>query len=235
MAGTGIDFRKSDIELYPTESQLCGGHGMSGVHINKKTECGIKGLFIAGDAASVPKQHLTGAFVFGEIAAEQAASYIASEPQTKLDEKQVIEAESLRDRRFNSNKGQIPVQEIEYKVRRMINDYVISPKSEYKLNRWLEWANIFEQEIDNDVLVRNGHELCKLYEIENIIKCGSLSAIAALERKESRWGMCHHRVDYPDTDNKNYLCHILLQKGEHIDDIKATTTPVLNMMGKGEK
>jgi succinate dehydrogenase/fumarate reductase flavoprotein subunit len=37
----GIDFRKSDIELWPTEHQVCGGHGSSGVYVNEKAECGL--------------------------------------------------------------------------------------------------------------------------------------------------------------------------------------------------
>ncbi len=41
--GRGIDFRKRDIELWPTECQLCGGHGMSGGYVNKSAETDIPG------------------------------------------------------------------------------------------------------------------------------------------------------------------------------------------------
>ena len=85
--GRGVDFRKRDIELWPTEAQMCGGHGMSGVRVNEKAESSVPGLYAAGDVASVPKQHLTGAFVFGEVAAEAAMDFIASQPDTKIDER----------------------------------------------------------------------------------------------------------------------------------------------------
>ena len=227
----GIDFRKHDIELYPTEVQLCGGHGMAGVRVNENAECGVPGLYVAGDAASVPKQHLTGAFVFGEIAAEQAVEFIASESKTKLDLRQVRVAETLRNQRYTTAGREIPIRELEYKVRRIIGEYVISPKSEYKLNRWLEWAQVFQKEIENEALIQNGHELSKLYEIENIVKCATFSAKASLERKESRWGNCHYRIDYPDTDDRNWLCHVVLQKGENANDIRVSKQPVLGMKG----
>ena len=44
-----------------------------GVVVNEKAETGVPGLYAAGDVSCVPKGHLTGAFVFGEIAAENAA------------------------------------------------------------------------------------------------------------------------------------------------------------------
>ncbi len=31
-------------------------------------------------------------------------------------------------------------------------------------------------------------------------------------REESRWGLYHHRVDYPDRDDANWFCHTDLYK-----------------------
>ena len=88
-----------------------------------------------------------------------------------------------------------------------------------------------KKEIENEALIQNGHELSKLYEIENIVKCATFSAKASLERKESRWGNCHYRIDYPDTDDRNWLCHVVLQKGENANDIRVSKQPVLGMKG----
>lgn len=229
--GRGVDFRKRDIELWPTEAQLCGGHGMAGALVNARAETGVPGLYAAGDVACVPKQHLTGAFVFGEVAAEGAVEYIAAQPSVKLDEGHVKKVEQERNRRFTKAGREIQVQELEYKVRRLIGDYVISPKNEYKLKNWLEWAGRFETEIRERVVVQNGHELSKLYEVENIVRCATLSALASLERKESRWGDAHRRVDYPKRDDKKYRCHIVLRKdGE--GEIRVGTRPIVGLDGK---
>ena len=230
--GRGIDFRKREIELWPTEAQICGGHGMGGLYVNEKAETGVPGLYAAGDVASVPKQHLSGAFVFGEVAAEEAVEFIKSNPTVKLDERQVQTVEDHRNHRFTSIDRDIDVREMEYKVRRLIGDYLISPKNEYKLNSWLEWSERIRKEIHNQVAVRSGHDLSKLYEVENIVHCADFSARASLERKESRWGGAHRRTDFPDRDDSKWLCHVIVNRGDSPDDIKVSTRPVRNLDGK---
>lgn len=228
----GIDFRKSDIELWPTESQICGGHGMAGLVVNEKAETTVPGLYAAGDVACVSKGHLTGAFVFGEIAAEQAVSFILSHPFPKIDETQIIHLRKKIEKRTNRKGNGIDVRDLEYKVRRLINDYVISPKNAYKLNRWLEWAERFEKEIEDDVLVKNGHELSKVFEVENIIQCATFSARASLERKESRWGNAHQRTDFPERDDQNWLCHVDVFRGKN-GEILVTRRPLIREFPSG--
>jgi len=231
--GRGVDFRKDDIELWPTECQLCGGHGMSGIIVNEKAESEIPGLYAAGDASCVPKQFLTGAFVFGEVAAEQAVKFISSQTAAKLDDGHVLAIENQRNNRYGSVDKNIDVRELEFKVRRLISDYVISPKNEVKLMNWIKWSEIFKKEIDNDVVVSNGHELSKLYEIEHIVRCATLSAFAALERKESRWGASHRRTDYPAKDDANWLRHITLHTEKESGNINVGTMPITRMKKGG--
>lgn len=230
--GRRIDFRKRDIELWPTEAQICGGHGLAGVVVNERAETGVPGLYAAGDTASVPKQHLTGAFVFGEIAAEQAVQFIQGQSKVRLDQQQVDRFREERNRRLDAAERLIDVRELEYKVRRLIGDYVISPKNEYKLLRWREWASTFADEIGNKVSIQDGHELSKLYEVENIVHCASISAIAGLERKESRWGNAHHRTDFPETDNDNWLCHLDVRKGINCQDVKVSKRQLAGLYGR---
>jgi succinate dehydrogenase/fumarate reductase flavoprotein subunit len=205
---------------------------MSGVWVNVKAESNIPGLYVAGDVASVPKQHLTGAFVFGEVAAESMVDFIDSLPDTKIDDQQVEAAARERDRRFTTIDREIEVSELEYKVRRFIGDYVISPKNAVKLNRWLECSERFRAEIHDQVLIRNAHELSKLYEIDNIVACATLSAKASLERKESRWGAAHRRTDFPERDDRNWLRHVVLTRGDAPEDIRVDTRPVIGLNGR---
>jgi len=230
--GRGIDFRKREIALWPTEAQICGGHGMGGLYVNEKAETGVPGLYAAGDVASVPKQHLSGAFVFGEVAAEEAVEFIKSITTVKLNERQVQAVENRRNHRFTVIDRDIDVREMEYKVRRLIGDYLISPKNEYKLNSWMEWSERIRKEIQDQVVVRNGHDLSKLYEVENIVHCADFSARASLERKESRWGAAHRRTDFPDRDDNQWRCHVIVNRGDSPDDIKVSTRPVRDLDGK---
>jgi len=207
----GIDFRDGRIELGITEYQLCGGHGMTGIVVNEKTETSLKGLYAAGDVACVPFQHLTGAFVFGEVAAENAI-VLAKNTQNKKIAETIIEAEKEDLFKIMKKEGNISVGEFEYKIRRTISDYVVPPKNERKLLQALWWTPRFRNEMKK-IRVNDFHELSRFKEIEFILDCTELSAHASLERKESRWGWFHYRTDYPKQDDVNWLKHIVLEYG----------------------
>jgi len=230
--GRNVNIRKDDIELWPTEFSLCGGHGSAGIYVDKKTATSVPGLYAAGDVASVPGQHLSGALVFGEVAAEQAVQFIQNNSGVSLDKQQVKKSEEKRKLRSNSTKGEIGVKELEYKVRRFIGDYVVSPKNEYKLNRWLECSKGFKEEIETQVRIKNGHDLSKLYEVEHIVQCADYSATASLLRKESRWGFNHYRSDFPETDHDHWTKHILVKKNGTTNELFAETKAVQDLNGK---
>lgn len=212
-AGRGIDFRKQDIELWPTEYYLCGGHGLAGIRVNERAETAVPGLYAAGDVASVAKQHLTGAFVFGEIAAEEAVRYVAETPEPRLDEADVEAVKKEVAERFTDRGRDIAVNDLERKVRRMVADYLVSPKNARKFAQWKYWSQTFREDIKH-VAIRNGHELSKLYEVENILLCADCSALAGDFRKESRWGESHYRSDYPERDDANWKCHVVIKMKE---------------------
>ncbi|MCL4459708.1 MAG: FAD-binding protein [Chloroflexi bacterium] len=212
--GRGINFRRELVELAPTEFYLCGGHGLSGLVVNDRAETSLEGLFAAGDVASVPRQHLTGAFVFGEIAAENAIAlsrevYPADEGQVLQSQHQVVAPWQ------GGNDRQVTLEQFEYKVRRTINDYLTPPKNKYKLVQGIWWMERFREELEQRAIVRDYHELGKFLEIGFIIDCAQLSATASLAREESRWGLYHHRADFPETDDANWRKHVVLQRGDH--------------------
>ncbi|NHJ38443.1 MAG: fumarate reductase/succinate dehydrogenase flavoprotein subunit [Asgard group archaeon] len=225
----GIDFRDGLIELGITEYQLCGGHGLTGVFVNEKTETTLKGLFAAGDVACVPLQHLTGAFVFGEIAGENAVEYANKTKHMKVDESLIqIEKKrlySIMNRKENS--GEISLREFEYKVRRTISDYVVPPKNERKLRQALWWIPRFKEEMKN-LQVADYHELGRFEEIQYILDCAELSTHASLVRKESRWGWFHYRTDYPQQNDEKWLFHVVLEKGKIPGEVKTTLVPIKN-------
>lgn len=226
--GRDVDFRTGEIELWPTEAFLCGGHGQTGVRVNVKAESTVPGLYAAGDTSLVARGHLTGAFVFGEIAAEDATEYAAARGPVELDRSQVDEFIRDRDERLDSRNGNIPIEEFEYKARRMINDYIVPPKNNYKLDRAIWWMHRFRKELFEVVKVGDAHDLFKTYEVENIIQCALMSAMASKERTESRWGLWHYRSDYPHKDEK-WRKHVVLKMGESLEDVIISHAPVLTL------
>ena len=229
-AGRGINFRSGDIELWPTEYYLCGGHGMTGIFVDEKAATTLPGLYAAGDVSLVARGHLSGAFVYGEIAAEEASEYARGNPSPRGTETPglaSLKADLLS--RMGQKDGGVAIEEFEYKVRRLISDYVTPPKNAYKLNMALWWMDRFQKEIREKVRVRHVHDLFKVLEVEDIILCAKLSATASLERKESRWGFWHYRADFPGKDDENWRKHIMLQKGDDPGEIRVSHRPVARM------
>ena len=227
--GRGINFRSGDIELWPTEFYLCGGHGMTGIFVDEKAASTLPGLYAAGDASLVARGHLSGAFVFGEIAAEEASERARKISRAEYTPRLLEELKKDLAQRLGQVDGEVSVEEFEYKVRRLINDYVTPPKNAYKLNRALWWMDRFQKEIREKVRIKNIHDLFKVLEVENIMLCARLSATASLERKESRWGFWHYRPDYPQKDDAQWLKHIMLQRGGDPGEVTVSYRPLAKM------
>ena len=64
------------------------------------------------------------------------------------------------------------------------------------------------------MVARNAHELMRAMEAYSILDCADMAAYASLFRTESRWGLYHNRVDYPDRDDENWFCFTQLYKDE---------------------
>ena len=197
--------------------------------VDEKMQTTVPGLYAAGDVSLVARAHLSGAFTFGQITAENATEYASTLPDMPLDEEQVLEVIRDRDAKLAQADGKKPIEEFEYKVRRLINDYIRPPKNEYKLDRALWWMDRFKKELRTDVRIANKHDLFKAYEVENIIHCAAMSALASKERKESRWGLWHMRSDYPMKDDEHWMKHIVLKQGDSFDDIRISYAPIIKM------
>ncbi len=223
------DFRTGEIELWPTEVYLCGGHGMTGVRINEKGETNVPGLYAAGDTSLCARGHLSGAFVYGEICAESASEYAASVTPAPLNHEKVAAFIGRRDRFQGQSKNPIAVEEFEFKVRRIISDYLRPPKNEYKLKRVLWWMDRFRQELTEMVRVHDPHDLFKIFEVQNIVECATLCATASLERTESRWLPWHFRSDFPQKDDASWLKHIVLRKDQQAGEVIIEHKDIIRM------
>jgi succinate dehydrogenase/fumarate reductase flavoprotein subunit len=208
--GRGTDYRKQMVEMHISEIGLCSGHSASGVWVNEHAETTVKGLYAAGDLACVPHNYMLGAFVYGKIAGESAAARCAGTPLADIDETQV-ELEQARVFGPLSRADGLPPSQVEYKLRRMVNDYLQPPKVTRKMEIGL--ARFEEIRADLDRLVaRDPHELMRALEVHAIRDCAELAARASLYRTESRWGLYHNRVDYPDRDDREWFVHVQVKK-----------------------
>ncbi|WP_330338398.1 fumarate reductase/succinate dehydrogenase flavoprotein subunit [Streptomyces sp. NBC_00557] len=207
-AGRGHDYRTHDVEMHISEIGLCGGHSASGVRVDDHARTTVPRLYAAGDLACVPHNYMIGAFVFGDLAGADAAQYTAYEGELPAD--QVAEAHELIYRPLRNPDGP-PQPQVEYKLRRFVNDYVAPPKSGARLSLALEAFERMRADIAA-MGARTPHELMRCAEVTFIRDCAEMAARASLARTESRWGLYHDRLDHPGRDDVSWFHHLDLHK-----------------------
>ncbi|MFJ9575099.1 fumarate reductase/succinate dehydrogenase flavoprotein subunit [Streptomyces sp. NPDC101191] len=207
-ANRGHDYRTHDIEMHISEIGLCGGHSASGVRVDAHARTTVPRLYAAGDLACVPHNYMIGAFVFGDLAGEDAAQYQAYEGELPAD--QLAAAHALVYRPLRNPDGP-PQPQVEYKLRRFVNDYVAPPKTGAKLSLAVEAFTRMSADIE-EMGARTPHELMRCAEVSFIRDCAEMAARASLARTESRWGLYHERLDHPGRDDDGWLHHLDLRK-----------------------
>lgn len=207
-AGRGHDYRTHDVEMHISEIGLCGGHSASGVRVDDHARTTVPGLYAAGDLACVPHNYMIGAFVFGDLAGADAARHRAYEGELPAD--QLHEAHELVYRPLRHPDGP-PQPQVEYKLRRFVNDYVAPPKSGARLSLAVEHFERMHADIAA-MGARTPHELMRCAEVGFIRDCAEMAARSSLARTESRWGLYHERTDHPKTDDEGWLHHLDLRK-----------------------
>ncbi|MFF4250980.1 fumarate reductase/succinate dehydrogenase flavoprotein subunit [Streptomyces sp. NPDC001663] len=207
-SGRGHDYRTHDIEMHISEIGLCGGHSASGVRVDDHARTTVPRLYAAGDLACVPHNYMIGAFVFGDLAGADAAQFSAYEGALSAD--QLREAHELIYRPLRNPDGP-PQTQVEYKLRRFVNDYVAPPKSGARLSLALEAFQRMHDDIA-EMGARTPHELMRCAEVTFIRDCAEMAARASLARTESRWGLYHDRLDHPQRDDASWFHHLDLHK-----------------------
>ena len=211
-ANRGHDYRTHDIEMHISEIGLCSGHSASGVWVDEHARTTVPGLYAAGDLACVPHNYMIGAFVFGDLAGTHAASTLSERAAPQhLPDDQLRVAHELIYRPLQHPDGP-PQPQVEYKLRRFVNDYVAPPKTAAKLSIAVRTFDRMQAEIA-EMGAHNPHELMRAVEVSFIRDCAEMAARSSLTRTESRWGLYHERADLPGRDDSEWGYHLNLRKG----------------------
>ena len=151
----GTNYREKMVEMHISEIGFCSGHSASGVWVDESARTTVDGLYAAGDMASVPHNYM-----LGEGAREQARV----PPPTRRDD------------------GLTP-HEMEFKTRRLVNDYLQPPKvtAKYKIAQ-ARFAEIREDL--NALCVKDPHELMRALELQSILDCADMAEIGRASCRE---------------------------------------------------
>ncbi|TCM61188.1 succinate dehydrogenase/fumarate reductase flavoprotein subunit [Acinetobacter calcoaceticus] len=233
--GRNTNYRSDMVEMHISEIGLCSGHSASGVWVNEKAETTIKGLYSAGDMAAVPHNYMLGAFTYGWFAGENAAEYVGSVTDSALKQDQITTEKARIFAPMHRKEG-LPSDQVEYKLRRFVNDYLQPPKTQKKMEIALRRFEEIKQDI-GQISASNPHELMRAAEVSMIRDCAEMAARASLYRTESRWGLYHYRADYPEKNNEEWFCHTHLKKDEqgNMVSFKKPIEPYIVAIAKSEQ
>jgi succinate dehydrogenase/fumarate reductase flavoprotein subunit len=233
--GRSTDYRKEMIEMHISEIGFCSGHSASGVFVDEFARTTVPGLYAAGDMASVPHNYMLGAFTNGSIAGEDAMGFAQENDFAEFDAADVTR-EKERVLAPTRREDGIPPNQIEYKARRLVNDYLQPPKVTRKFELGQKRLDEVRDDMNNAMMVQNAHELMRSLEAHSILDCADMAVSASLYRTESRWGLYHLRTDYPEKDNENWFCHTLLRKQDgRMTNEKRAVAPYIVPIADEEK
>lgn len=208
--GRGTDYRERMVEMHISEIGLCSGHSASGVWVDEQARTTVAGLHAAGDMACVPHNYMLGAFVYGRLAGESSAEFSMQNGHAGINADD-IDSERQRVWAPLQRETGLPPNQVEYKLRRMVNDYLQPPKITRKMELGLERFEQIREDLEQ-LHAREPHELMRALEVHAIRDCAEMAARASLFRTESRWGLYHARTDYPERNDADWFCHVQLQK-----------------------
>lgn len=211
LQGKCINLRRQPLEVVFSEVYLCGGHGLTGMVADAWGETDVPGLFAAGDCLANPYGFLPGAMCMGEAVGERVVAKDYPKPSgNELDDRlAVLQAAVTRHEKGALN---VPVKDFEYKYRRLVNEYLAPPKSAARLTRFLRETDSMVRDQD-DLPASDPHGLMKAFEAKAGLFSARLAAHFSLFREESRYGLYHERVDFPEKDDANWQRRIISYKG----------------------
>ncbi len=187
-----------------------------GIRVNLDCETDIPGLYAAGDITNEPSHgtdtaggiHLPFALVSGRIAGRRAADFARhsdlSPPRPGLVEEKLCRLflPIVRGKGISPDEAIARLQEalIPYRY-----SYIRSEESLVESRSML----LALEGTMEEVRARNPHELLKCLEASRMLKVARMIVEAAYLRRESRG--FHFRVDFPRTDNVNWLKWVMVR------------------------
>jgi succinate dehydrogenase / fumarate reductase flavoprotein subunit/fumarate reductase flavoprotein subunit len=210
----GFDLARQPVEVCPTAHYLMGG-----VKIDTACHSNLEGLFVAGeDSAGVHGANRLGgngvacSTVFGGIAGDRMAAYIAGRKTPEIDETQV----------------QAVIDRVMAPFDRPSGEDVYTLRDDLKTLMWekaglVRHAGDLEEAQQALALLRDkaqhvqvsgsprlNPEWQEWLNLKSLLTVSTMIVASALQRQESRGA--HFRSDYPETDNSLYLQNVYLQR-----------------------
>lgn len=220
----GVDLSKDLLELMVSEGMQSGPSEVcaSGIKIDEECASTLPAVYAAGDCADQTRccsPTIAGGYAAGKGAAKYAQSVAELRP---VDEEQIVNAKERVFAPLKREEG-LSHREFEDILRKILWENLGVVRTDGSIRNALSKLDKLEAYKDR-LVARNLHELMRVNEAQEMLQVGRLSAVASLHRKETRFGVFHRRVDYPETDDANFCGQIVLQKRQ--GEVKVTFNPL---------
>ena len=224
-----VDPVKEPIPVTPTCHYMMGGiptnvHGQAIMQDGNGNDQIINGLFACGEAACVSVHganrlggnSLLDLVVFGRAAGIYIDKALSEGIEYLEASASDVERATSRLARWNESSGGESVSELKAELQNTMQNAFGVFRQEDNMQEGVKKLAELRERIGQAHLgdksdVFNTARVEAL-ELDNLLEVAEATAIAALERKESRGA--HSRYDYPDRDDVNWLKHSLFHPGE---------------------
>ena len=213
------------IPVVPTCHYMMGGtptniHGQAFNRVNEVDSI-VPGLFAAGEAACVSVHganrlggnSLLDLVVFGRATGMFIQDEIKSGGGVKSATDSDIDSALERLNRLNESNSGYETAEVKKQLQECMQNYFgVFRRGEF-MEKGLNELNEIREKVDNLHLKDKSNAFntsrVEAIELQNLFEVAEATAVAAYSRDESRGA--HARDDYPDRDDKNWLCHSLYE------------------------
>ena len=197
MKKEGIDVRKHRVEFRQYEPFLIGSRG---IEINENAETSVKGLYAAGDDVGNFRADLSGAATFGWIAGKRASLRAKSMKDFQKAEKtNFLEERVSLYSRFLAREDGASWKEANLALQQIMHDYAgVEVRSETLMKAGLKYLGDLRKKTLESLGAGNSHEFMRALETLDLMECGEVIFLTALERRETR--LMHRRSDFPFTN-----------------------------------
>lgn len=196
----GVSLRDEPIEIAVSEFSIrrSGVYFRgSGIVIDELCATGVDNVFAAGDCCTV-SAGIAGASSLGYIAGSKAAKQARSQTRVRQLPKNVIEEAKQLAAIPKKSISDISYNMFEDEIRNIVTKYVgFRRASEGLIRARRELHDLKTKELR--LKADSPHELGRVVEARHVREMAEVMAIAAFERRESRSGSAHYRIDYPES------------------------------------
>jgi len=212
-AQKGIDLRKDLIEIVVSEVSIRRGGVYfrgSGLMVDADGETSVPNLYAAGDC-SIVSGGIAGAAALGAVTGRAAAARSAQRrPLREVDDAAIESARERVTAPLSRGDG-LGWREFEDEIRSLVTDHLGLTREDRGMQRALDGLLALGRR-EPELAASNWHHLMRVHEATSIRLCAEILARTALERKESRSGAAHRRVDFPET-SEAWRRLIVVQRG----------------------